>query len=223
MDAHEWNESLDRIISTIAEMIDLLKKESRRWASSPIFSTPLPSRAAASPPPTSDPVTTLPPPVSATTPTTSATQKQAARIALLPPKSAPFTVTKPTTPPTSYPREDTFMRDLKISYKVSATTPSKTTTMILATKKMKFTSFNSANRRRKWSPPWRPVETTPNATGRIQWRPPWQTVFVLEDKNALKRWGMICAMFDSIFTSHFLMMQLLHVFPLIPIFMVIMS
>ncbi|KAJ0866389.1 hypothetical protein HanRHA438_Chr12g0551111 [Helianthus annuus] len=53
MDAHEWNESLDRIISTIAEMIDLLKNESRRWATSPIFSTPQPSPAAASPPPTS--------------------------------------------------------------------------------------------------------------------------------------------------------------------------
>ncbi|KAJ0481867.1 hypothetical protein HanRHA438_Chr13g0605891 [Helianthus annuus] len=119
MDAHEWNESLDRIISRIAEMIDLLKNESRRWATSPIFSTPLPSPAVASPPPTSAPVPTLPPPVSATAPTTSVTPKQAARIALLPPKSAPFTVTKPTTPPTSYPREATFMRDLKISYKAS--------------------------------------------------------------------------------------------------------
>ncbi|KAJ0442150.1 hypothetical protein HanRHA438_Chr16g0753251 [Helianthus annuus] len=59
MDAHEWNESLDRIISTIAEMIDLLKNESRRWATSPIFSTPLPSPAAASPPPT---VVIKPPP-----------------------------------------------------------------------------------------------------------------------------------------------------------------
>ncbi|KAJ0578431.1 hypothetical protein HanIR_Chr05g0247861 [Helianthus annuus] len=49
MDAHEWNESLNRIISTIAEMIDLLKNESRRWATSPIFSTPLPSPAAPSP------------------------------------------------------------------------------------------------------------------------------------------------------------------------------
>ncbi|MFS7967299.1 hypothetical protein Hanom_Chr09g00784161 [Helianthus anomalus] len=75
MDAHEWNESLDRIISTIAEMIDLLKNESRRWATSPFFSTPLPSPAAASPPPTSAPVPTLPPPVSATAPTTSATPK----------------------------------------------------------------------------------------------------------------------------------------------------
>ncbi|MFS8034125.1 hypothetical protein Hanom_Chr17g01577541 [Helianthus anomalus] len=187
MDAREWNESLDRIISTIAEMIDLLKNESRRWATSPIFSTPLPSPAAASPPPTFAPVPTLPPPLSATAPTTSATPKQAARIALLPPKSAPFTVTKPTTPPTSYPREDTFMRDLKISYKASATTPSKMTTMILATKKMKFASFNTANGRREWRPPWRPVETAPNATGRIEWRPPWQTVFVLEDKNVLKR------------------------------------
>ncbi|KAJ0565876.1 hypothetical protein HanRHA438_Chr06g0257711 [Helianthus annuus] len=50
---------------------------------------------------------------------TSATQKQATRIALLPPKSAPFTATKLTTPPTSYPLEDTFIRDLKISYEAS--------------------------------------------------------------------------------------------------------
>ncbi|KAJ0838350.1 hypothetical protein HanRHA438_Chr16g0788081 [Helianthus annuus] len=75
MDAHEWKESLDRIISTIAEMIDLLKNESRRWGTSPIFSTPLPSPVAATPPPTSVPVPTLPPPISATAPTTSATLK----------------------------------------------------------------------------------------------------------------------------------------------------
>ncbi|MFS7914284.1 hypothetical protein Hanom_Chr02g00151591 [Helianthus anomalus] len=100
-------------------MIDLLKNQSRRWATSPIFSTTLPSPAAASPPPTSALVPTHQPPVPATTPTTSATPKQAARIALLPPKSTPFTVTKFTIPPTSYPREDTFMRDLKISYKAS--------------------------------------------------------------------------------------------------------
>ncbi|MFS7897169.1 hypothetical protein Hanom_Chr00s007159g01737031 [Helianthus anomalus] len=37
MDAHEWNESSDRIISTIEEMIDLLKHESQRWATSFIF------------------------------------------------------------------------------------------------------------------------------------------------------------------------------------------
>ncbi|MFS7959735.1 hypothetical protein Hanom_Chr08g00694571 [Helianthus anomalus] len=27
--------------------------------------------------------------------------------------------------------------------------------------------------KREWRPPWRPVETTLNATNRTEWRPPW--------------------------------------------------
>ncbi|KAF5756673.1 hypothetical protein HanXRQr2_Chr17g0817591 [Helianthus annuus] len=91
MDAHEWNESLDRIISTIAEMIDLLKNESRRWATSPIFSLPLPSPAAASSPPTSALVPTLPQPVSATAPTTTTPSPV--------PSLAPPSVSAPEPPP----------------------------------------------------------------------------------------------------------------------------
>ncbi|KAJ0483379.1 hypothetical protein HanIR_Chr13g0664171 [Helianthus annuus] len=50
--------------------------------------------------------------------------------------------------------------------------------MISATKKMKFSLCITTNERREWRPPWRLVETSPNATKRIEWRPPWQTRFV---------------------------------------------
>ncbi|MFS8021732.1 hypothetical protein Hanom_Chr16g01430871 [Helianthus anomalus] len=45
---------------------------------------------------------------------------------------------------------------------------SKTTTMISATKKMKFSLFITTIGRWEWRPPWRPVETSPNATKRIE-------------------------------------------------------
>ncbi|KAL8245659.1 hypothetical protein R6Q59_006875 [Mikania micrantha] len=45
----------------------------------------------------------------------------------------------------------------------------------------------------EWRPPWRYVEAAPYVVVRFEWRPPWQTHSVLEDKNVLKRWGMIRA------------------------------
>ncbi|KAJ0535866.1 hypothetical protein HanIR_Chr09g0435261 [Helianthus annuus] len=155
MDAHEWNESLDRIISTIAEMIDLLKNESRRWATSPIFSTPLPSPATASPPPTPALVPTLPPPISATAPTNSATPKQAPRIALLPPKSAPFTVTKPT-------------------ITILVTRLRKAGNSFPAEKNMM--PVKGVIEKGEWRPPWHFTTTYPNVVGRTEWRPPWRNI-----------------------------------------------
>ncbi|MFS7978858.1 hypothetical protein Hanom_Chr10g00920391 [Helianthus anomalus] len=52
---------------------------------------------------------------------------------------------------------------------------------------------NGATRRRECRPPWRAVDTAPNANGRFEWRPPWKICFVLEDNNVLKRWAMIRA------------------------------
>ncbi|MFS7953477.1 hypothetical protein Hanom_Chr07g00619111 [Helianthus anomalus] len=44
---------------------------------------------------------------------------------------------------------------------------------------------------REWRPPWRPVETTLNATNRTEWRPPWSLSSVLEDKDIFNGAGMI--------------------------------
>ncbi|KAJ0813297.1 hypothetical protein HanPSC8_Chr17g0771791 [Helianthus annuus] len=51
----------------------------------------------------------------------------------------------------------------------------------------------ATNGRREWHPPWRLVETAPNAIGRIERRPPWRIFPVLEDKNVLKSAGLMCA------------------------------
>ncbi|KAJ0589873.1 hypothetical protein HanIR_Chr04g0191141 [Helianthus annuus] len=196
MDAHEWNESLDRIISTIAEMIDLLKHESRRWATSPIFSTPLPSPAAASPPPTSAPVPTLPPPVSATAPTT----PRPIPMNLHHQVDSPMTHYDPQKPKLHIPRgneKDDHMPKQTIilsptSYG-SDTGPPQTNHY-----KDHFYVHNEAPiaysaGKREWRPPWRPVETTLNATHRTEWRPPWSLSSVLEDKDVFNGAGMIRA------------------------------
>ncbi|KAJ0535865.1 hypothetical protein HanIR_Chr09g0435251 [Helianthus annuus] len=64
MDAREWKASMDRIESTLSEIINLLKMESQRWATSPIFSTPPPVSVIA----LEAKSRTLPPPVSSTPP-----------------------------------------------------------------------------------------------------------------------------------------------------------
>ncbi|KAJ0443583.1 hypothetical protein HanIR_Chr16g0822381 [Helianthus annuus] len=58
MDAREWNASMDRTESMLFEMIGLLKNESRRWATSPIFSKPSPISALIPPSPASEPLPT---------------------------------------------------------------------------------------------------------------------------------------------------------------------
>ncbi|MFS7955386.1 hypothetical protein Hanom_Chr07g00642011 [Helianthus anomalus] len=40
-------------------------------------------------------------------------------------------------------------------------------------KKKKLESFVGVTGRREWHPPWRSIDTSPNATGRLEWRPPW--------------------------------------------------
>ncbi|MFS7903610.1 hypothetical protein Hanom_Chr01g00026091 [Helianthus anomalus] len=47
--------------------------------------------------------------------------------------------------------------------------------------------------KREWRLPWRPVETTLNATNQTEWRPPWNLSFVLEDKDIFNGAGMIRA------------------------------
>ncbi|XP_021994265.1 uncharacterized protein LOC110890929 isoform X1 [Helianthus annuus] len=164
MDAHEWNESLDRIISTIAEMIDLLKNESRRWATSPIFSTPLPSPAAASPPPTFAPVPTLPPPVSATPPTAS---KTASKPVLPTPTSASKSVPKQaaSTIPLVMPKPTITILHTRLR-KAGNSLPTEKN-MILV---------KGVIEKREWRPPWHFTTTYPNVVGHTEWRPPWRNI-----------------------------------------------
>ncbi|MFS7936564.1 hypothetical protein Hanom_Chr05g00417041 [Helianthus anomalus] len=210
MDAHEWNESLDRIISTIAEMINLLKNESRRWATSPIFSTPLPSPAAASPPPTSAPVPTLPPPKPATTPPI----PSPASALKSPPQLAPSQMpTSPTITPiqstqyldasvqsdiilNSFKAISEFEEKFGVNYKVTTyfSDTQKHTTKCMGVIYGIDLMCVIKEHIREWRPPWRLVKTTPNAIGRVEWRPPWQKdkFSALEDKNDLKRPGLLC-------------------------------
>ncbi|XP_022040994.1 mucin-7-like [Helianthus annuus] len=180
MDAHEWNESLDRIISTIAEMIDLLKNESRRWATSPIFSTPLPSPASASPPPTS--ATEQPSPASAIITPPALPLKTAQTPSLVPvPKSVRVAVTTSARKSaSSLPKPTLFYPPPK---KVPLTTKSaskRTPTPSTKEADLKDPSsddlFNidSATGKREWRPPWRLANTSPNTIGRFEWRPPWR-------------------------------------------------
>ncbi|KAJ0855902.1 hypothetical protein HanRHA438_Chr14g0678471 [Helianthus annuus] len=196
MDAHEWNESLDRIISTIAEMIDLLKNESRRWATSPIFSTPLPSPATDSPPPkmaasiststivniqstpehqpepaakivTLQPNPDPKPSASIPTNTKSSTHNTESLTRVAPPfKRTP----SPISPPSL---EMTGRATVKATTLITMATMLKTDVISTKTKK-KTTTFIHATVRREWRPPWHSVPTSPNTIGRVEWRPPWR-------------------------------------------------
>ncbi|MFS7945887.1 hypothetical protein Hanom_Chr06g00529401 [Helianthus anomalus] len=189
MDAHEWNESLDRIISTIAEMIDLLKNESRRWATSPIFSTPLPSPVAASPPPTSP---------------------------IEPPSPASAIITPPASPPKIAPTPCTLVPSLRMFASlplvpilenkkkcflgafVSISNTLQEWSLetqgiiqqpcedIIAEWKIKVDFMSwflvdfirvSNEHTNEWRPPWRLANTSPNADGRFEWRPLWGVLF----------------------------------------------
>ncbi|KAJ0455349.1 hypothetical protein HanRHA438_Chr15g0702791 [Helianthus annuus] len=197
MDAQEWNESLDRIISTIAEMIDLLKNESRRWATSPIFSTPLPSPVTASPPPTSAPVPTLPPPVSGTAPNVPSPASAAT-----PPASPPKIAPTPCTPVpslrmfASLPLVPILEKKKKcfLSAFVSISNTVKEWSLethgiiqqpwedIISKWKIKvdFMSWFLVDficvpneHTNEWRLPWCLVSTPQIATMRTEWRPPW--------------------------------------------------
>ncbi|MFS7956754.1 hypothetical protein Hanom_Chr07g00658231 [Helianthus anomalus] len=49
---------------------------------------------------------------------------------------------------------------------------------------IQYSTFCSiATGKRKWHPPWRPIETAPNATNRIEWRPPWSLFFSLRTRT----------------------------------------
>ncbi|KAJ0445085.1 hypothetical protein HanIR_Chr16g0839051 [Helianthus annuus] len=122
MDAREWKASMDRIESTLFETSNLLKKESRRWATSPIFSTSPPVSVIAPPtlltiavssPPTSVPIPSTPPAVVSTK-----TPKQAFA-------ATPLTtvIPKPTLKPIPTPLDPTLTPVLS-PQKATATRPS---------------------------------------------------------------------------------------------------
>ncbi|MFS7943940.1 hypothetical protein Hanom_Chr06g00506191 [Helianthus anomalus] len=205
MDAQEWNESLDRIISTLAEMIDLLKNESRRWATSPIFSTPQPSPAAASQPPTS--ATEPPSPASAiiTPPALPPKVPPPSVFSLMPPlisastlpKTNPYTVfsaSKPkqatlpvpfvqetNQPPAPKPTQAlepklTVIKKKRTNVKVAIEEPKLCSLFYHLTKLLFLNHIKWVAVKGEWRPPLRFVPTDPNVVGRLEWRPPWSTL-----------------------------------------------
>ncbi|MFS7963518.1 hypothetical protein Hanom_Chr08g00739021 [Helianthus anomalus] len=48
--------------------------------------------------------------------------------------------------------------------------------------------FNGEVGRRKWHPPWRPIDSAPNAANQIEWRPPWSIFLSLRTRTLSTRW-----------------------------------
>ncbi|KAJ0456271.1 hypothetical protein HanRHA438_Chr15g0711641 [Helianthus annuus] len=177
MDAREWKASIDRIESTLFEIINLLKEESRRWATAPIFSTPRPvsvnapptlSTIAASPPPTSVPIRSSP----------------LAFVSTVTPKQvnlATSSIPKPI-PKVEYQ----FQHNMIFLPVVRKSTPQKAPTIancLLGPPTVEW-PYRTMNRnrtapitgiaeKRDWRPPWRSVATALNVAVRLEWRPPW--------------------------------------------------
>ncbi|KAJ0578678.1 hypothetical protein HanIR_Chr05g0250611 [Helianthus annuus] len=201
MDAREWNESLDQIISTIAEMIDLLKNESRRWATSPIFSTPLPSPATDSPPPTVTPTLPSPPTIFVTAPRVPSPvppppPKQACSTIPLAPKLAPTFSRKPISTTIETPTQKQAPRDVIPNSRCGAL----------------FKSISDLKLIEMWCPSQGPMpmrvehtskslstlficygfvsdeETDEVVTGKREWRPPWRLVMTAPNDTGQTEW-----------------------------------
>ncbi|KAJ0850466.1 hypothetical protein HanPSC8_Chr13g0581151 [Helianthus annuus] len=176
MDAHEWNESLDRIVSKIAEMIDLLKNRPRFQAPAIVATTTTPPTTVADPPPNP-------------TPTSSVVQNPA-------PNTAPVPVLKPTSShehfaPPHHPLSNRQITPATISARVFSTPPCQQDNQ--NSQQDNISLREGVADEREWHPPWRPVASAPNAVGRLEWHPPWGIRetwpgFILEDKDVLS-WG----------------------------------
>ncbi|KAJ0578456.1 hypothetical protein HanRHA438_Chr04g0194971 [Helianthus annuus] len=183
MDALEWKASMDRIESTLFEIINVLKMESQRWATSPIFSTPSPVSIIA--PPTSVPVPSPPP-----TTHSSMTPKQAS-VTNQPPKKnfRHHTSNNHCSIPTPLASKPIPASPRKATTTKSSSKPKPTPSLIQAsmvssglskvvytrTTTNQVTQINGATPNRDWRPPWGFIKTAPNAAGRTEWRPPWCT------------------------------------------------
>ncbi|MFS7904266.1 hypothetical protein Hanom_Chr01g00034111 [Helianthus anomalus] len=154
MDAQKWNESLDQIESSIAWMIDILKNRPR-------FPTAPPPKVP-QPPPISaiEPLSVSPPYVVASPP------KQVLVAVTPPPKTTPDTRFTTSPPPTSPPVRSPPLRLTSMAASTPVFSPSLMNTASTYIK-------NVLTPRTEWRPPWRLVETAPNAIGRVEWRPPW--------------------------------------------------
>ncbi|MFS7930303.1 hypothetical protein Hanom_Chr04g00342651 [Helianthus anomalus] len=185
MNTLEWKASMDRVESTLFEIINLLKEESRRWATSPILSTPPPVSVISPPtlltivfslPPTSVPVPSPPPDfvstmkpkqASATTPPTTAIPKSTQKPVPTPlaptlvPSPQKVTATKSSSKPTPTP---ILIQTSMVSSKLKKVVRS------LPTAKP-MTSIKEIAGLPEWRPPWRLMETAPNLTVQLEWRP----------------------------------------------------
>ncbi|KAJ0947310.1 hypothetical protein HanRHA438_Chr01g0013831 [Helianthus annuus] len=159
MDAREWKASMNRIESTLFEIINLLKEESRRWATAPIFSIPRP--VFVNVPPTSSPAAATPPTTATPKPTLKPIPTPLAPTLVLSPQKA--TVTKPSSKPTP---TQILIKTSMVSSRLKKVVSSPPTTKQMA-------SIKGVVKKLEWRPPWRYIETAPNATVRVEWRPPW--------------------------------------------------
>ncbi|KAJ0776944.1 hypothetical protein HanRHA438_Chr11g0526581 [Helianthus annuus] len=201
-------ELFDRIESSIARMIDILKNRPR-----------LPPPISAATPTAMSPVSTTPPtytPIS-TPKSTTFGQPPAA------PKPSPLRVPKTTPTRPSLP-------------KPFASRPNPTPTLALtlcpkwntgftktawemsitgmpqfhwSSKWYKDDSIESVAKQREWRPPWHPsrqyIETAPNVVVRLEWRPPWNSLMLHRDcqpcgQGSFKGDRMMCTSSTYIFT-----------------------
>ncbi|KAJ0920043.1 hypothetical protein HanRHA438_Chr05g0236521 [Helianthus annuus] len=220
MDAREWNASMDRIESMLFEMIGLLKNESRRWATSPIFSKPPPISAPVPPSPAPEPLPTTtaiipatkfttfdqlaaPKPALNTSPSPTSAVAQPPRqvsSATPAPKSALKLQTPPpyraSSPSISAPKRATLPQSVAPK---TLSLPEPGASKIAATP-TSFAGHNfislvqpTSTAKREWRPLWSHGETALYVIVRLEWRPPWSIrSFALRTRRVRVGWIVTC-------------------------------